>query len=82
MQHIEHVMGTAVSIDIADLLPRRDLAGLVERTCAWLHEVDRRFSTYRADSEVSLFDDGDGGEPAGGSPAKSPSGGRSPSKKG
>jgi thiamine biosynthesis lipoprotein len=60
MHHIEHVMGTAVSIDIADLLPRRTLAGLVERTCAWLHEVDRRFSTYRDDSEVSRFDDADG----------------------
>ncbi|GAA2401653.1 hypothetical protein GCM10010191_06190 [Actinomadura vinacea] len=59
MYHIEHVMGTAVTIDIADLLPSRTLADLVEQTCDWLHEVDRRFSTYRADSEVSRLDAGE-----------------------
>ncbi|MFI0353042.1 FAD:protein FMN transferase [Actinomadura sp. 9N407] len=59
MHHIENVMGTAVTIDIADLLPRDTLTDLVERTCAWLHEVDRRFSTYRDDSEINRLDGGD-----------------------
>jgi thiamine biosynthesis lipoprotein len=55
VHHVEQVMGTAVSIDIAD-----SGAGILIRdTCAWLHEVDRRFSTYRADSEVSRLDRGE-----------------------
>jgi FAD:protein FMN transferase len=48
-------MGTVVSIDLADDLPPERLRALVEQTCAWLHEVDRRFSTYREDSEVNRF---------------------------
>lgn len=59
MLHVEEVMGTAVTIDIADPLPERTLRDLVERTCAWLHEVDRRFSTYRADSEVNRIERGE-----------------------
>lgn len=52
-------MGTAVSIEIADLLPRRALAELIDDTCAWLHEVDRRFSTYKDDSEVNQLERGE-----------------------
>ncbi|MFP3962477.1 FAD:protein FMN transferase [Actinomadura fulvescens] len=52
-------MGTAVSIDIADALPRHTLTRLIDETCAWLHEVDRRFSTYKADSEVNRLDRGE-----------------------
>jgi thiamine biosynthesis lipoprotein len=48
-------MGTAVSIEIADPLDPALLADLVADVCAWLHEVDRRFSTYRPDSEVNRF---------------------------
>jgi len=59
MHHDEAVMGTVVSIDIADPLPRRTLIELIDGTCAWLHEVDRRFSTYRADSEVTRLDQGE-----------------------
>ncbi|WP_305782573.1 FAD:protein FMN transferase [Symbioplanes lichenis] len=55
MRHVEHVMGTVVSIDLADDLPEPTLRALVADTCAWLHEVDARFSTYREDSEVSRF---------------------------
>ncbi|MFC3382536.1 FAD:protein FMN transferase [Couchioplanes azureus] len=46
-------MGTVVSIDIADDLPASTLTAMIEDVCGWLHEVDRRFSTYRDDSEVS-----------------------------
>ncbi|GIF10183.1 FAD:protein FMN transferase [Actinoplanes teichomyceticus] len=51
-------MGTVVSIDIADDLPPSRLRELVGSTCAWLHEVDARFSTYRDDSEVSRLRSG------------------------
>ena len=48
--HVEPVMGTAVSFDIRDGAPHRDgLAGAV----AWLHHVDRTFSTYIDDSPIS-----------------------------
>ncbi|WP_433797775.1 FAD:protein FMN transferase [Actinoplanes sp. CA-252034] len=48
-------MGTVVSIELADDLPESRLSSLVDETCAWLHEVDARFSTYRDDSEVCRF---------------------------
>ena len=55
MRHVEQVMGTAVSIELADELPEPALRALVDDVCAWLHEVDARFSTYKDDSEVSLM---------------------------
>ena len=48
-------MGTAVSIDLADDLPPDVLAGMIRDVCAWLHEVDERFSTYKETSEVNRF---------------------------
>jgi thiamine biosynthesis lipoprotein len=51
-------MGTVVSIELADDLPAPDLARMIDDTCAWLHEVDERFSTYKPDSEVCRFRDG------------------------
>ncbi|MGI5326077.1 FAD:protein FMN transferase [Actinomadura nitritigenes] len=52
IRHVEHVMGTVFSFDVRS--PRTPeitvaLAGAV----AWLHRVDRVFSTYREDSDVS-----------------------------
>jgi FAD:protein FMN transferase len=32
--------------------------GALDRVCAWLHDVDRTFSTYRHDSEISRIDRG------------------------
>ena len=52
MRHVEQVMGTAVSIELADDLPSPELRALIDDVCGWLHEVDARFSTYKADSEV------------------------------
>ena len=43
-------MGTTVSIDVRE--PLVDAAEL-EAVVAWFHDVDARFSPYRADSEVS-----------------------------
>ncbi|GGM99485.1 thiamine biosynthesis lipoprotein [Actinoplanes campanulatus] len=58
MRHTEQVMGTVVSIELADDLPPARLTELVGETCAWLHEVDARFSTYKDDSEVCRFRSG------------------------
>src|SRR5262249_22167897 len=46
-------MGPAISLLIADELPDSRAQRLADDAFAWLHEVDQRFSTYRADSEVS-----------------------------
>lgn len=46
-------MGTVATVQIAGPLPQADLDRLVRGVFDWLHEVDRRFSTYRHDSEVS-----------------------------
>jgi thiamine biosynthesis lipoprotein len=56
--HVEHVMGTVVTLDA------RGVSGAVaeaafSRLTAWLHDVDRRFSTYRDDSEVNRIDRGE-----------------------
>lgn len=51
--HVEIVMGTAVSFDIRG---EGDHAGALTAGITWLHEADRRFSPYLADSEVSMFD--------------------------
>lgn len=50
--HVEHVMGTAVSFDLRGA---GDLRTAVEEAVSWFHEVDRRFSPYRPDSEVRRF---------------------------
>jgi thiamine biosynthesis lipoprotein len=54
--HVEHVMGTVVSLDLRAADPG---FGAVEDAMTWLHDVDRRFSTYRADSEIRRLDRGD-----------------------
>jgi thiamine biosynthesis lipoprotein len=47
---VEHVMGTTVSIDVREpLVPDAAL----DEAIAWFHDVDRRFSPYRDDSEVT-----------------------------
>lgn len=56
MHRVEFVMGMAISIDVRDPdVP----ASAVEEVVAWFHEVDRRFSTYQADSEISRLDRGE-----------------------
>ena len=64
MQHTEQVMGTAVSITIADPLPtadgagargeeRRSMEATLARAVAELHYVDHVFSTWNPDSPLS-----------------------------
>jgi thiamine biosynthesis lipoprotein len=59
LRRTEAVMGTGATIELRDALPPGVAERLADDAFAWLHEVDRRFSTYRADSEVSRLDRGE-----------------------
>ena len=56
IQHVEDVMGMAISIDIRQPLPA---PGALDEVITWLHHVDATFSTYKYDSEVSRFGRGE-----------------------
>ena len=43
-------MGTLANVELYDPVPDD---ALLDEVFAWLHNVDRRFSTYRADSDIS-----------------------------
>jgi thiamine biosynthesis lipoprotein len=58
LRRVEHIMGTAVSLHIGPAVPAVTAARVAERTFDWLREVDRRFSTYQDDSEVTRLDRG------------------------
>ena len=49
MRHIEHVMGTAVTIDLPDDTPIELLVDAIER----LHSIEDRFSVFRPESQIS-----------------------------
>lgn len=52
---VEPVMGTVVTIEVhAPVVPESAL----DAAMTWFHDVDRRFSPYRADSEVTRVGDG------------------------
>lgn len=48
-RHVEHVMGTVFSIETRT---PGEWSSAFEQICAFLHEVDRVFSTYRDDSDI------------------------------
>lgn len=48
--HVEHCMGTVFSIDVRD---NGDWTRAVDEVVRWLHRVDRIFSTYRENSDIS-----------------------------
>jgi thiamine biosynthesis lipoprotein len=52
---VEQVMGMPVVVDVRDAVPESALDEVFE----WFHEVDARFSPYRADSEVSRLGRGE-----------------------
>jgi thiamine biosynthesis lipoprotein len=56
--HVEEVMGTVVSLDARGAETEQAQAAFA-RLMTWLRGVDRRFSTYRADSEISRIDRGE-----------------------
>jgi thiamine biosynthesis lipoprotein len=52
----ERIMGTVISIDVRGMeVPE----AAIDQAFQWLREVDARFSTYRADSEVSRLGRGE-----------------------
>ena len=56
--HVEHVWGTAVVIDLrAPELPP-DVDTLLAEGIAYLHQVDAWFSTYRADTPITMYRNG------------------------
>ena len=56
--HVEHVWGTAVVIDLrAPELPE-DVEDILAAGVAYLHQVDAWFSTYRADTPITLYRNG------------------------
>jgi hypothetical protein len=58
-RRVEHIMGTAIGLHIADPLPQPTLERLAADVFGWFREVDGRFSTYLANSEVNRLDRGD-----------------------
>ncbi len=57
LRHVEHVMGLPISLDVPYASPAVEVAA--REAFAWLHEVDRRFSPFRTDSEVCHLDRGE-----------------------
>jgi thiamine biosynthesis lipoprotein len=53
---VEHVMGTTVSIDVREPFVAE---AALDEAIAWFHDVDRRFSPYREDSEVTRVGTGE-----------------------
>jgi thiamine biosynthesis lipoprotein len=57
VQRVEHVMGMPIVVDVRDAGAETDaVVGAVFR---WFREVDARFSTYKADSEISRINRGE-----------------------
>lgn len=59
LYRVQDIMGTAVSVEICEPLPRERLAELADEAFAWFREVDQRFSTFKATSEVTRLDRGE-----------------------
>jgi thiamine biosynthesis lipoprotein len=56
LRRIEHVMGMPVVFEVCD---QWFGSAAVQRTVDWLHWVDRTFSTYRRESEISRLNHGE-----------------------
>jgi FAD:protein FMN transferase len=59
LRRAEQVMGTVATLEIAEPVPGGDAGRLADGVFAWLHEVDRRFSTYQRNSELNRLDRGE-----------------------
>ena len=59
LRRVEQIMGTAIGIDVPDAaIPPAAL----EEAFEYLRDIDRRFSTYKPDSEISRLSRGEIGE--------------------
>jgi thiamine biosynthesis lipoprotein len=56
LHRVEHVMGMPVIVDVRD---EGVGEGPIDEVVAWLHRVDRTFSTYKDDSEICRIDRGE-----------------------
>ncbi len=59
LPRVETVMGTTVGVDVRDRIPDLALAPILDAFFAVLTDIDRRFSPYRPDSEVSRISRGE-----------------------
>jgi thiamine biosynthesis lipoprotein len=56
MHRVEHVMGMPIVVDVRDADVDDDV---LDRMFDWLRQVDRTFSTYKDDSEISRINRGE-----------------------
>jgi thiamine biosynthesis lipoprotein len=56
--HEEPVWGTVVTIDVRGESLPDDLDAIIAEGAAWLHQVDAWFSTYRADTPITMLRNG------------------------
>jgi thiamine biosynthesis lipoprotein len=59
LHRVEHIMGTAISVDIAESTSPSRAARLADAAFAWFREVDETFSTYKEGSEVNRLQRGE-----------------------
>lgn len=55
---VERLMGTAIGVDIRDAVQPAEATLALDRFFESLHDIDRRFSPWRADSDISRIADG------------------------
>ena len=55
LHHVEHVMGTTISIDVIDSHDR----GLIDDLVRWFHHVDEEFSPFKDESTITRIGRGD-----------------------
>jgi FAD:protein FMN transferase len=58
IRRVEQAMGTSIDLDICDPFPEHELTALVDQVVGWFRQVDDLFGTHRAESHVSLLDQG------------------------
>ena len=56
--HVEHVWGTVVTFDLRGETLPDDVDEILSDAVAYLHQVDAWFSTYRADTPITLLRNG------------------------
>jgi FAD:protein FMN transferase len=56
LRRVEQIMGTAISVDVRD---QAVAPSALEEAFEYLRDIDRRFSTYKPDSEVSRLSRGE-----------------------
>jgi FAD:protein FMN transferase len=58
LRRVEQVMEISVYLDIRDPFPNHELTVLADKVFGWFRRVEALFGTHRAESQVSLLDQG------------------------